>query len=392
MIQVRDGKICIHTSDRIMYRRCKRKAYLASRLWLGLQPVKPNSTLWLGSGVHKGIEMFYGYRQDPVQVFNEWAAEGLERIRQTEGLLHEEKAKYDEMMELGRGMLEHYKQFAQQYDDFNVYVFPDGRPAVEILFEVPILDPQGNHLHAYFDQPVEGMDEEQLSDLEADGIAAVPVYYRGRIDLIVEDIYGDLWIFDHKTCKTFGDWSKLQLDTQVGSYIWALKKLVPDLNKHVRGVIYNGLKKAVPKPPEPLVRGGFSKNKNQSTTYEVYLATLLEHGEDPAKYQDILEHLKEQTEITENSITNKFFKRQKVKRSPAEIENIGLTIYYEAIDMIQTQFFYHNPTRDCSWDCDFYDVCVGMNNNEDVDWMLETLYERRAEEDTSAVFAWEQEV
>jgi len=385
-----------------MYRRCRRKAQLASKLWMGLQPVKPNTTLWLGTGVHKGIQMYYGYSQDPVEVFNAWAEEGLATIRKTEGLLHEEKAKYEEMIELGRGMLEHYKLFAKKYDDFNVYVFPDGTPAVEVLFEVPILNFNGDHLHARFEIAQPGMTEIQLAYLQKHGYVDIPVYYGGRIDLIVEDIYGDLWIWDHKTCKTFGDWSKLQLDTQVGSYIWALKQLVPNLNKHVRGVIYNGLKKAVPKAPEVLQKGGLSVNKNQATTYEVYLQALLDYGlatikpdgnvSTEPKYQEMLSYLASQDEVTEYSITTKFFKRQKVKRSPAEIENIGQAIYMEAVDMIQTEFFYPNPTRDCSWDCDFYDVCVGMNNNEDVAWMLDSMYEPRPEEDETSVYSWQQEV
>lgn len=391
---IRNGKIRIHTSDRLMYRRCRRKAQLASKLWRGLQPVRPNSVLWLGSGVHKGIERYYGYSEDPTAVFTGWADESIAKIKKEEGLLNAELDKFNETIEMGVGVLEHYKQFAKQYDDFNVYVFPDGTPAVEILFEVPILDPDGNHLHARFEQPQVGMTTEQLLFLDANGYVDIPVYYGGRIDLIVEDIYGDLWIFDHKTCKTFGDWTKLQLDTQVGSYIWAIQQLVPDLNKHVRGVIYNGLKKTLPKAPELLKSGkGFSVNKAQSTTYQVYAQTLLDNGislDDP-KYTEMLSHLLQQDEVTNDSITNKFFKRQKIRRSPEEVQSIGEQIYEEAVDMIGTQFFYPNPTRDCSWDCDFYDVCIGMHNKEDVEWQLESMYQPRPEEDETSVFAWQQE-
>lgn len=400
MIKIRDGKIRIHTSDRLQFRRCRRKAYLASKLFLGLQPIRPNNTLWLGSGVHKGIEMYYGFGLDATEVFAQWAEEGIDRIKKSGESIPSMEDKFNESLELGYGMLEHYKQFAAKYDDFKVHILPNGQPAVELLFEVPITHPvTGEELYAYFTEAKEGMSPAQLADLKLYGQTGVPVVYGGKIDMITEDIFGNLWIFDHKTCKTFGDWSKLTLDTQVGSYIWAIEKMLP-LKKHLSGVVYNGLKKVLPKPPEPLKKGGFSVNKQQNTTYDVYLQALLDHGlarregvvltVDPA-YHEMLAHLHNQDVVTDDEITTKFFKRKKVKRSREEVISMGRDIYDEACDIVQATAFYPNPNRDCSWDCDFYDVCHGVNNHEDVSYQLKTLYEPRPEETDEAMYAWSEE-
>lgn len=391
-MNIMDGRIRLHTSDRSSFRRCRRKSLLSSKLWYGLQPVRPNKHLWLGSGVHKGIERYYGFNENPVAVFQDWAQEGIEEIRTEEGLMEEEKQVFEDTLELGTGMLEHYLLFAEKHDDFNVYVFPDGTPAVEILFEVPIVEPStGEQLFARYTNVREGMNVGQVEELSSNGFVNIPVTYGGVIDLIVEDSMGDLWIFDHKTAQNFGDWSKLQLDTQVGSYIWALKQLVPDLDKHVQGVIYNGIRKSLPKEPQPLKRGGFSKNKAQMTTFDVYLKTLQDAGEPLDGYREILEHLAGQEEITADGITTRFFKRQKIRRSPAEVRSMGRDIFYEAVDMVNAQAFYPNPTRDCSWDCDFYEVCVGINNEEDVQWQLDSLFEKRSDGPASTEDAWQQE-
>lgn len=388
MITVRNGEIVIHTSDRIMFRRCRRKAYFASKLWQGLRPVRPNTTLWLGTGVHKALEDYYGYGRDLLETFNEWASEGIADIKKATKLLDGEVRVMDEMVQLGNDILDNYNIFAKKYDDFNVLILPNGKPAVEVMFKVPICNPDtGYQLYAYFTEPVKGMTQEQLDELAADGMTSVPVFYGGRFDMVVVDTLGDLWILDHKTAKTFADWTKLTTDTQVGSYIWAGEQVLP-LDRPISGVIYNGLRKTVPKQPELLKKGGLSKNKSQNTTYDLYLRAIKEHGLDPAEYRDILDHLLEQDHVTATTISTKFFQRQKVKRSREEIASIAADIYCEAIDMIQAENFYPNPTRDCCWDCDFYEVCRGLYNREDVDYLLDNLYEARPdEEDEFSVYA-----
>ena len=379
-MQISNGEIVIHTSDRTMFRRCRRKAYYASKLWHGLRPIRVNSTLWLGTGIHKAIEMYYGYGHHLNSTFTAWAEEEIAKIREAQGVTLDELEKLNETISLGHAVLNHYKKFAEQHDDFSIYMVND-QPAVEVMFKVPIYHPGTQvQLTVHFISHKPGMTEEQVAFLEEHLYVDVPVFYGGRFDMIVEDTFGDLWIVDHKTARSFTDWSKLSIDTQVGSYIWAAENTLP-LDRRINGVIYNGLKKTVPHPPELLKKGGLSKNKQQNTTYELYLDAIQQYNLDPDDYVDILEYFKEQITVTPNVIETKYFRREKTRRSADEVRNIYHGIYQEALDMIRAQFFYPNPTRDCSWDCDFVELCRSLYNNEDVGYMIDTLFEKRPDEE-----------
>lgn len=48
--------------------------------------------------------------------------------------------------------------------------------------------------------------------------------YKGRIDLIVIDENGDVWLVDHKTHRTFPEWHYRELAFQHYSYLWACRK------------------------------------------------------------------------------------------------------------------------------------------------------------------------
>lgn len=50
------------------------------------------------------------------------------------------------------------------------------------------------------------------------------VLYRGRIDVIWMDEYGDVWLGDHKTHATLPEWRYRELAFQHYSYLWAVAK------------------------------------------------------------------------------------------------------------------------------------------------------------------------
>lgn len=345
-----DNRIAIHTSDRKVFKRCRRKYHLSSRLERGLQPKKPNNILWLGTGVHHALQIYYEGKNDLVNAFKSWAGTEKSRIKKEFGMWDDEEKALDEVIVGGIELLDHYQAWAHVEDDFEPF-------KMEVMFSLPITDPDGNQL--IVEHPETGED--------------VPVMYEGRFDGIVKDSMGHYWVLEHKTAKTFGDWdAKLPLDEQITSYIWAAEYLydIP-----VEGVIYNGLRKKAPVIPPLLKSGkGLSQNKSMDTTFEVYMHEIIRHGFDPKDYEGILNILRAKG--------NKFFRREFVRRTPQEIESMKEQIFYEACDMLQVEHFYANPTRDCSWDCDFYNVCVMMQNKGDVEPLLEDMYEKRqAEED-----------
>ncbi|UKM63136.1 PD-(D/E)XK nuclease superfamily [Weizmannia phage Youna2] len=345
-----ENRIAIHTSDRKTFKRCRRKYWLSSRLCRGLQPKKPNNILWLGTGVHHALQFYYEGKDTLVGAFTKWADAEIKRIKKEYGAWDEELEALNQVVADGVQLLEHYNVWAKEVDNFEPF-------KMEVMFSLPITDPYGRPL--IVEHPETGED--------------VPVMYEGRFDGIVKDEMGHYWILEHKTAKSFSDWdTKLPLDEQITSYIWAAEYL---FDIPVEGVIYNGLRKKAPSIPPLLKNGkGLSKNKNIDTTYDVYLAEILKHGFDPADYKDILDILKAKG--------NKFFRREYVRRTPEEVQTVKEQIFYEACDMLEAEHMYPNPTRDCSWDCDFYEVCVMMQNKGDVEPILADMYEpRTAEED-----------
>src|SRR5436190_22592564 len=57
------GRIAIvRTSDRAVFRRCRRRWGWSSHLRQGLGPLQNADPLWLGSGVHYALEDYHGYK------------------------------------------------------------------------------------------------------------------------------------------------------------------------------------------------------------------------------------------------------------------------------------------------------------------------------------------
>jgi hypothetical protein len=193
------------------------------------------------------------------------------------------------------------------------------------------------------------------------------VFYQGRIDGIVKDHLGYYWILEHKTTGMMATTEFLDLDDQCGSYAWALRQLgIP-----VKGVIYNEALKDFPGPPKELVRPregrNFSVNRQQRTTYEVYLETITRAGENIALYDEFLHYLQQEG--------NPFFRRTQVHRSETELTNLGNRIYDEACDMLDPGLrIYINPGRFTCQFCSFRMPCVSKQEGSDYEFILNELY------------------
>lgn len=253
---------------------------------------------------------------------------------------------FKERVDLGLGMLTHYAKWAPKVDDFTPV-------KVEIEFEVPIMVTvaEGHQIQMHC----------ECHDW--------PVFYQGRIDGIVKDRLGFYWILEHKTTAQLASTEFLALDDQCGSYVWALRQLdIP-----VKGVIYNEALKDYPEPPKPLVQPrqgrNYSVNKQQRTTYEIYLQEIERAGEDISRYEDFLEYLRDNG--------NPFFRRTQVHRSEPEIRNLGKRIYDEARDMLDPGLrIYINPGRFTCQFCSYRQPCVSKQEDSDYEFILRELYER----------------
>jgi hypothetical protein len=252
----------------------------------------------------------------------------LLKLTNREALDDNEQERYDSNWELGSHMISDYADWSVQIDDF-----------VPILVEIE------------FEVPIPGFED---------------VVYQGRCDLIVRDKNGRYWIVDHKTAGQFGSTEWLDMDEQCGSYIWALQR---QLEIPIQGVIYNQLLKDYAKPPDELKRGGYSKNKQQRTTFDLYKKTLIDNNEDLDDYWEFLDFLKDKG--------NPFFRRLQVTRSPREIELLGERIAIEASDMLNDPAIYPSPGMFNCMGCGYRMPCLATLDGTDTKYILNEQFVKR---------------
>jgi hypothetical protein len=324
-----------------------------------------------GIAYHKAMEVFYDpetWGTFPSDVRAELAIAAFvaktneqrkKYIQANDGQLPDDEiqADFDERVELGKGMIRYHLERISPREDGH------WRPLrVEIAFQVPILHPETS-------EPL------TCSNPACRHPAGAPVVYAGRIDCLGEDIHGDYWVIDWKTCRALAQRDDfLYLDDQVGSYVWACNVL----GLPVRGFIYHEMKKAYPQPPNmnKVRRLGciFSKNKQQALSYDIYLETIKEQDADAyanGLYDDILEWL-------QGDEATRYYQRFQIHKTAKELEQIGYNIGLEALDMLDPSLrIYPSPGRFHCGNCAFIVPCMGKNNGEDYQYALDTMYDKR---------------
>ena len=317
----------ISISESRTFDTCLRKWDYSSPNRQGLAPVMMSPALSFGIAIHAGLEAHYRAMQEAgqipdvsvsVEAFLKSCSENMAQIRANMGTLPvEAEEKMYSQVELGEGMLRHYATWAEHRDTFEVL-------AVEPQFRVSLTG--------------------------TDGV------FVGRFDGVVRDSDG-VWILEHKTFSQEPPPEFLVLDRQTTAYVWALQHIV-NLGKagvvpkgtEVLGVIYNGLRKKLPRRPPVLKSGGLSKDKAMDTTLEVYDARIAEQGLDASDYTAIRDVLKARG--------NLFFKREYLRKGPAELDGFGRDLRRIYRRMSTTTEIYPSPSWDCLWSCDFRDLCM----------------------------------
>lgn len=359
-------KFIIRTSDRSYFRTCRLKWDFTSKLRQDLEPKSPQTFYDFGTSIHKGLEAYYDPRLWGKEELRQLAARtdffASERaFRQSAkadspygDLPFEQDQEFDNRTALGGGMLEHYFLWAPKQDNF--------KPVkTEIEFEVKIPVPEDISLPNGF-YNLQG----NLFAFCREHKEVHPVVYQGRVDLLVEDEHGFYWIVDHKTAAQFGNTAYLDVDDQCGSYIWALRRV---LHLPIRGVLYNRLLKAAPHPPAVLKNGGLSQNKQQRTTYDLFLVAMQEHNQPYGDYAEYLDYLKNKP--------NGFFSRVPVHRGDEEDKTTERRILMEAIDMLNDPSIYPNPGMFICMGCAFMQPCVATADGSDLKWIMDSLYRKR---------------
>lgn len=342
--------IAIHTHDRITFKRCRLKWYFSSEIHRHLVSVQESrGNLWFGTGIHFALEDFHGHQRfsTPRHAFQAYYNIFKKHYPEQLPIDHED------LLVLGHGMLEYYPIWLAQRNEYET-LWINGEPQVEVDFSI------------------------ELPELSK--IAGKPVYYQGTFDRVVVDPFGRLWIEDYKTAKQF-DTLKLELDPQVSAYCWAgdihYSRL---LGKEVQieGMIYLQMKKQYPKYPR-VTRQGLSVDKKQYTTYNLFKKALAEYGCDlrTQKYVDYLSYLAEQETLE----GDRFIRWDRIRRNECSKDYEYQNILMEGSEMINPDLpIYPNPTRDCSWDCDFRSVHMAMMDGSDWEWLLQEDFKEKEDD------------
>lgn len=298
----------IRTSERSTFKRCPQRWWWGWRE--GLKPAGPEAhALWFGTGIHAVLEHWYGpggtkRGRNPLRVWRDYARDGG-YVMLPSGEMNDqsERPEYVKALDLGEAMLSGY--FDLYGNDDHVYVL-----AVEHPFQMDIPNRDGS------------------------GTAC---HYAGKWDLLWRDLRDEsLWLTDHKTARDLST-KHLTLDDQAGSY-WALAaqflraqgSIGP--KEQLKGIEYNILRKYVPPEDDrPVDENGMRLNKDGSVSKR------------QPKGMDYR------------------FLRERVHRTAKERQSQIMRIAVEAENMQRMRedpgLVFKNPTRDCSWDCSFFNMC-----------------------------------
>jgi hypothetical protein len=396
--------IPIHASDRGTFKRCRRRWEWSSPMQMNLVPKVEQQgldiRLWFGTGIHYALSQYYNpiLQRDLIETFKAWwelqyhggivteeqaelsydrrpkqwlsdAQSGV--MWKVEGLrdmlpVSEDLERYEEHLELGLGMLEFYKIYAEEHDNFAVI-------CEEHTFSVPIVDLDGIPL--------------MMVDPRDDKVKEV--HLRGTQDAIIQDLEtGQFGILEHKTAINVDEnyHRKLEKDEQCTTYMYGAERearLHGLEYERISYVLYNALRKAYPKPPTPVKNGLFSINRQaESTTYPMLMAYINENGLGPLVFGDSEIgidadlKLKAYVEYVRDKGDEQFVVRTPVRRNKQEIDSCGERVYMEAMDMLTKPRIYPNPTGDYGClNCTFRIPCIARDDGSDWQMILEDNYE-----------------
>lgn len=349
----------IRTSDRITYRRCRRKWDWSYSGRHNLRSKSESAPFWLGSGFHFALEDYHGYHkfEHPSD-----ALSAYERATRKSGLILPNDIK--DMLELGRGMLSYYESWLINRERLKT-LWIDGVPQVEVNVLIEI--PKEDLLRAGCSQKV--------LDLYTQ------ILYSSTLDRITIDSYNRLWINEYKSAKNY-QWYHLDTDQQVTSYSWIAHIKYPQYE--IAGTCYQQHKKRAPEPPAFLASTKmFSTSKRQKTTYALYYTALQNlYGPDKSRWPQPNREYLDYVMQNESEGGDSLIKRDYVERNEFQIKNEYQKMLMEVSEMLDPDLqIYPNPTRDCQWDCPFKLPCVHLDS--DADWVSElhsSTMNRSAEE------------
>lgn len=368
-------------SERKDFKRCPTRWGWAWRD--GLESNRQKMPLWFGTGIHLAFE--------------QWYVPGIKRGRDLRETWLEYCDGVKELMRVDRA------SFPGDYEQ--VVVDAEG-------IGLAMLD---NYLVEYgTDEEWEILSPEQTFSVRIPRHAPddmTPVArFHGTFDIVARNRgNGHVFLWDHKTAKSIQT-RHLPMDDQAGGY-WAVADNVLrrqgtiGKKERISGILYNFLMKAAP-DARPVNEKGLSTNKPKK---EHFVAAIIEHeaeqhrahdaidewmnGEGARreaelkkmKLADLVEEANESDLVVLGEVSSQQpsprFHRETVYRTSKERRRQIQHISDEVQAMNQYREgnlpLFKNPTRDCTWDCDFYDLCLADENGGDVEMLKQVAFHVR---------------
>ena len=280
----------------------------------------------------------------------------------------EAETEYNERITLGCGML---KKVARTMDRKNFTpVLVEKEAFVPIYFpgtEIQLQCKCDDCWHKYLESGL------SVQEKDFDFWDGLPVFYGFRVDAVLVDSQGRYWLVDWKSAaQLLKDQTILELDNQVGSYLWALRYMT---KLDLQGFQYVQILKDYPKPPKRLVRSrlgrSFSVTKNARTDAVTFKSTV--EKRDPSAYQQGLynEHI-----AWLKKFGPQFIKWHTIHKTDEQLAVIGEDLTYAIIDLLNDPRIYPTGGRITCAQCRFQEPCLERQSGGDYVEILNTQYEK----------------
>lgn len=353
--------VLLRNSERATWRRCRQK-----HLWSYEQrhePQREKGALVFGRLVHEALEIYYppGRKRGPhpARTFETL----YERQLQTYGEFGQwdEEGNRHDALDLGITMLKGYVDKYGKDDHVNII-------APEQVLTIDVYDRQGNYLCTWV----------------------------GKVDAVYEDISRStprrkvLGMKEHKTAKSIEE--DLRINSGYGeqglSYFWALDlwarhhDLLPK-GQHVDHIMFNWLKKALPDSRPANAEGHRLNNpKKEALVAECQRLGLSYAGRLVDELHVILRDAGvdpwQLGEVSKKQ-PKPLFHRYKLDVNASQVQEINRRIRAEAWEIAQARAgklpIYKNPTKDCSWDCQFVEACELHEMGADFESMFDLEFD-----------------
>lgn len=196
--------------------------------------------------------------------------------------------------------------------------------------------------------------------------------YEGIIDKVMREIgQNRLWATDYKAVGDIPEVTELFMDVQTCMYARGIASGVIKLPIHQGekvGIMFDHIRTKAPRKPDILKNGTVSKSAIV-TDVTTYMDTVKAQGLDPKDYSDMLPKLQKHVFFRRASIPARKSTIQMIEREiVATLDDTERTLSlitgdpddYESLIAKDSYLFPRTYlSKRCSWDCQYYKLCVG---------------------------------